>query len=192
MSKDIEIKIRAKTEGTGDVKKLEEQLAALGKIDAFRKLKKDVQASQAAWQAATAEAGRLAKEIQSVEKPTKTLANQFEAAKKKAAGLKTAFVNQEQSLHERRSALNKAGVDTTKLSAEQNKLKAALAGVRAEASKAAKITSAMAELNTRPVKDIRGEINRLEKAYVTLKESGKLSTAELYRAESQLKAKTME
>lgn len=187
MSSNIDIKIKASTQGTEEVKKLETQLSALGKIDAFRKLKKDLEASRSAWKAAQAEVARLAREMAASEKPTKELSSRFNAAKKEAAGLKTQFLQNQQSLHKLRGSLSQAGVDTKNLNAEQKKLALGLARSRAEMSQASKINAAMGMLNVRPLKDIQGEIKATEAAYTRLKQSGKLSMTELYNAKLNMK-----
>ena len=192
MSNDIDIKIKAKTEGTGEVKKLETQLSALGKIEAFKKLKKDLEASRAAWKAAQAEVAKLAKEMSASEKPTKDLSNRFKAAQKEAASLKTEFLQNQQSLHKLRVTLSETGIDTKNLNAEQKKLALSVAKSREELSKAAKINAARGMLNVKPFKDIQSEIKATEAAYIRLKKSGKLSMAELYKAKLNMKARVAE
>ncbi|WP_320043184.1 phage tail tape measure protein [uncultured Desulfobacter sp.] len=192
MSKDIDIRIRAKTEGTGEVKKLQTQLSALGKIESFKKLKKDLEATKTAWAEAQIEAARLAKEITQTDAPTKDLTNRFSVAKKEAARLKTQFLQNQKSLHSLRDELNKAGINTKNLNAEQKKLSVSVARTKTELSKAAKINTAMGMLNVKPFKDIQREIDATKTAYVQLKNSGKLSMAELYEAKLNMKRRIAE
>ncbi len=97
MSKEIDIKLRAKTEGTGEVKKLETQLSALGKIESFKKLKKDLEASRTAWEKAQAEVAKLSKEMAAADKPQRIF-HAIKIAKKEAADLKTQFLKNQKSL----------------------------------------------------------------------------------------------
>lgn len=192
MSSTINIKIKAAIEGTKEVQKLEKELTALGKIDAFKKLKKDIQDSKTAWVEAQAEVVKLAKEIKSADKPTKDLSNRFKAAKNEAAKLKTAFQQKQQALHKLRGSLKEAGIDTGKLSVEQKKLQQAIAGTREEISKAAKINAAKGLLDVKPYQQVEKEIKDLEDAYDRLKKSGTLSARELAQAKKNLKRRVAE
>ncbi|CCK81197.1 phage tail tape measure protein [Desulfobacula toluolica] len=192
MSHDIDIKIKTKTEGSAEVQKLEKDLSALGKIESFKKLKKDVQESKAAWVAAQAEVSKLAKEIKAADQPTKDLSNRFNKAKKEAGTLKKAFQQNHQSLQKLRRSLKEAGINTENLSAEQKKLKQSLSQTRQEFSKAAKIDAAKGMLNVRPYKDIQSEIKQTGEAYNLLKKSGKLTAKELSEAKLQLKKRIRE
>lgn len=192
MSNNIDIKIKAKTEGTSEVKKLETQLSALGKIESFKKLKKDVQDSEAAWASAHEEVSKLAKEIKATDKPTKDLSNQFGAAKKEAAKLKDEFVKNEKSLHSLRSSLSTAGISTKNLGSEQKKLSSSIAASRAELSKMANINMAAGLLNVKPYRDVGSEIKALKDAYVTLKNSGSVSLGELSKAKKNMKSQITE
>jgi len=187
MSSDIEIKIKATAEGVGEVKKLETQLSALGKIDAFRTLKKDVENSKAAWAAAQEEVAKLAREIAASKQPTRELSNSFTAAKKTAAELKNEFAKNQKSLSELRTNLSQAGINTKNLSEEQKKLAIAVAQTRSELSKASQINLAKGMLNVKAFKDIRSEITNTKNAYTTLKKSGTLSLGELYKAKLSMR-----
>ena len=190
MSNNIDIKIKATTEGVSEVRKLEQELAALGKIDAFKKLKKDVDSSKQSWVAAQAEAAKLAKEIAAVETPTKTLSKQFDAAKKQAAKLKVEFQANQTALHKLRTSLTNSGVDTKNLSDEQKRLKTSLDGTRKSLSELSKIELSKNLLDVKPYKQVEQEIKNLEQAYETLRTSGKLSAKELSSAYTTLKQKT--
>lgn len=189
MSNNIDIKIKAKTEGTSEVKKLETQLSALGKIESFKKLKKDVQDSETAWASAQAEVSKLAKEIKSADTPTKAMTANFAAAKKEAAKLKTEFLQNQKSLQTLRTSLSNAGISTKTLSTEQKKLSTSVSKTRDELSKIAKIDMASGLLNVKSVKDVEREIKALKDAYVTLKNSGNLSMTELAKAKQNMKSR---
>lgn len=135
MSNNIDIKIRAKTEGAADVKILKEQLTAMGNIESFKKLKKDIKSTKEAWETAQKKVAALAKEIAQAEKPTKDLATKFKAAKKEAGALKTSFTEQREALHNLRPSLKNAGINTKYLKSEQKKLAAEIDKSRKKISK---------------------------------------------------------
>lgn len=192
MSNTVELKIKATAEGAAEIRKLETQLSALGKIQSFKKLKKDLEASKTAWTDAQVEVAKLAKEMSASEKPTKDLSNRFKIAKKEAAYLKTEFQENQKSLHFLREALGQAGINTKNLNAEQKRLSVSVAKTREELSKAAKINTAMGMLNVRPFKDIQREIDATKNAYLTLKKTGNLSMAELAKAKMSMKTRIAE
>ena len=186
MNNDLQINIKTKTDGGIEIKRLSDQLEALGNIRSFVKLKEDVKASETAWKSAEGEVVKFAKKISSVDKPTEKLSADFKKAVATAKKLKTEFVSNQKSLNDLRKTLSKAGVNTTKLAVEQKKLKVALSASKREVDKIAKINLARGMLNVRPFKDIQHEIKATKNAYITLKNSGKLSSAELYKAQLQL------
>ncbi len=188
MSNNIDIKIKAKTEGIAEIQKLEKELSTLGNIDAFKKLKKDLQESKSAWEAAQVVVAALAKELHAADKPTKALSDQFKAAKDKAAKLKAEFQANQEALHKLRGTLGDAGVNTSKLSSEQARLEKALAQTRQEANHAAKEIAAGKKLEIRSFSEVQKEIEATKAAYRTLKDSGKLSAAELYKAQANMKS----
>src|SRR6056297_2876709 len=112
MSNNIDIRIRASTEGSEQIKQLNKTLSDLGKIESFKKLKKQVEESREAWQNAQEQVVELAREIRNTENPTQALTNQFEAAKREAAGLKETFIENRNALVRLRNGLQDTGVDT--------------------------------------------------------------------------------
>ncbi len=185
MSNNIDIKIKATTTGSDEVKSLKQQIETLGNIKAFKKLKKEVRDSKTAWQAATKEVAVLAKEMQSAGTPAEKLTKKFKLAKKQAAALKKTFSNNQKQLHSLRTSLQSAGVDTGKLRKEYQKL-------QKQISDKTGINAAKKLLDVRSFKDIEQEIKQTKQAYKLLKKSGRLSMSELYKAELQLKKKTGE
>ncbi len=187
MSSNIDIKIKAKTEGVSEIKKLESQLDAMGRIDAFRKLKKDLEASREAWEKAQAGVAGLAREMAAADKPSKVLSRQFKTARKEAANLKAQFEKNQKSLHTLRGSLKDAGVNTKNLAAEQKRLKASLDETRDAAAREARIGAARNMLHLKSFRSIHQEIAATREAYVRLKKSGTLSMAELYKAKLNMK-----
>ncbi len=185
MSNNLEINIKAATTGSEKVDALKQKIESLGNIQAFKKLKKDVQDSKSAWENATKKVADLAKEMRTAETPTKKLSNEFKKAKTQAAKLKQSFQQNQKQLHTLRGSLETAGISTKGLREEYKKLQKQIADKTG-------INAARKLLDVRSFKDIEHEIKQTKQAYTLLKQSGKLSMAELYKAEMQLKEKTGE
>ena len=88
----------------------------------FGKLKKSVADTDKEMQSAQDKVAVLAKEIKATDKPSKTLINNFNRAKKSASRLKDAHRKQAETLHKLRGELRSAGIDTRKMVGEQKKL----------------------------------------------------------------------
>ncbi|MDC9594186.1 phage tail tape measure protein [Xenorhabdus sp. IM139775] len=93
-----------------------------GRIDGFRKTKKTLIDTQQAYREATQRAAALAREMKSVENPTKAQAQQFERAKKAAAQFKEKTQALNQSLQRQRDALSASGISTKNLGEAQRRL----------------------------------------------------------------------
>jgi len=190
MSNNIDIKIKAKTEGIAEIEKLKNQLSDLGKIESFKKLKKDIQSTEEAWQSAQEKVSALAKELAQAEGPTKNLSTQFNAAKKEAGELKDRFISQQKALHELRNTLQESEINTKNLNSEQKKLASSIEKTREEIREASQIEIAKGIFNVKTYKEVNKEIEDLEKAYESLEKSGVLNANELSKAYKTLKQKT--
>ena len=91
-------------------------------ISAFKQLRSETLSSHQAWKTAEDQVAKLAQQISATEKPSKQLNNEFRNAKKDALLAKTAYTQNRNSLRELSATLKTAGVDTSKLTAEQNRL----------------------------------------------------------------------
>jgi len=185
----LEITIKAKTEGDKEIAKMKAELETLGKIQAFKTLKKDAEDSKKAYKDAQERVAALAKEMKTGEGASKKLSDAFKLAKTAAGKLKDEVKNNDESLHKLRSSLQTAGINTKKLSDEETKLKKTLALTRAEIEKTARLQKDKNLLGISNVKNTTQEINKLKEAYKRLKTSGKLSTRELSVASANLKTK---
>ncbi|MBD2783695.1 hypothetical protein ID858_11525 [Xenorhabdus sp. DI] len=93
-----------------------------GRIDGFRKTKKTLTDTQQAYREATQRVAALARELKSVENPTKAQTQQFERAKRAAAQLKEKTQSLNQSLQRQRDALSASGISTKNLGEAQRRL----------------------------------------------------------------------
>ena len=96
----------------------------LNKIEGFKKLKKEIVESEAAFKNASIHVGTLAREIKEIDVPTKKMTSDFEKAKIEARGLKEVFLQKQIALHKLRTELNASGIKTKELSLHERELKA--------------------------------------------------------------------
>ena len=185
----VDIKIAANVEGLRGVDKLRQALDELGRIESLKRMRLDVMRSRWAWEEATARVAELAREMRAGAGPATVLNRKFRTAKQRAAALKAEYLRQAEALHKARKAMTEAGVNTSRLAAEEIRLRKAAAGARQELYLSARLGHARGLLDVRPARQVRREIDRLRAAYQRLRRSGKLTAAELYRAQRSLKEK---
>lgn len=164
----------------------------LGQIDAFANLKKSLTDSKAALEESRTKVAELARQMQSTAAPSKELAAAFEQAKAKAGALKDKVAEQQSTLQGMRNAMTAAGVDVTKLAAEEVRLKKSLEEATAAFQKNKAAASARDDLGLKSTQQLRTEIDRLKGAYNTLKASGTLSMKELGEAKLRLNQRIQE
>lgn len=181
----LTITISADDNASQEVKKLKSDLEALGKIKSFQDLKRQTAEALREWQNAQARVKELGIAMRTGGENTAKLAREFDAAKKSAAQLKTAYVENRNGLQDLRKSLSAAGVGLKNLSAEQARL-------RESTTRTKDVLVAQARLGVRPYKDIQAEIGRLRSSYDVLKKSGTASGADLYQAQVRLREKTAE
>ena len=109
-------------------------------------------------------------------------AKQIAKAKVEAGKLKDSVDAQAVALEQSRRALTATGTDVTKLASEEIRLRQTLAQTNAEAARSAEIDRARATVGVQAHESIRASIAKVQAAYITLKESGTLSHAELAQA----------
>ncbi|EMI7061620.1 MULTISPECIES: phage tail tape measure protein [Providencia] len=96
-------------------------------IDGFKKTKQSLDAANNAYQQATAKVSRLARELSSVQNPTRAQSRELDRAKAAAAKLKAETGTLSASLQRQREALKGSGISTRHLSQAQIKLNSDIA-----------------------------------------------------------------
>ncbi|MEY1236061.1 phage tail tape measure protein [Providencia manganoxydans] len=116
----------------GAIRQSRDTLKALnkqaGQIDGFRKAKQQLIETQQAYQTATQRANALAREMQSIENPTKRQTDALKRAQREAGQLKSKFSELQQSVQRQRSELQTNGISTNQLGQAQRKLNSDIAG----------------------------------------------------------------
>ncbi|WP_272676942.1 phage tail tape measure protein [Providencia sp. PROV076] len=96
-------------------------------IDGFKKTKQSLDAANNAYQQATAKVSRFARELSTVQNPTKAQSRELDRAKAAAAKLKAETGTLSASLQRQREALKGSGISTRQLSQAQIKLNSDIA-----------------------------------------------------------------
>lgn len=96
-------------------------------IDGFKKTKQSLDAANNAYQQATAKVSRLARELSTVQNPTKAQSRELDRAKAAAAKLKAETGTLSASLQRQREALKGSGISTRQLSQAQVRLNSDIA-----------------------------------------------------------------
>ncbi|OEC61293.1 phage tail tape measure protein [Pseudomonas sp. ENNP23] len=165
----------------------------LGRIASLRELETSLVDNERQLNATRRHLSDLASEMLAAERPTRAQIQAYRAASQQADALQRSIAGQRLELAELSQALRSAGVDTTRLAAEQKRLAAELDATQGRASaQAERIAGARAALNVRPHADIRQEINGLTQQYQLLRNSGTLTTGELLQAKVRLRERVAE
>ncbi|HEP0305540.1 TPA: phage tail tape measure protein [Providencia rettgeri] len=96
-------------------------------IDGFKKTKQSLDSASQAYQQATAKVSRLARELSTVQNPTRAQSRELDRAKAAAAKLKAETGTLSASLQRQREALKGSGISTHQLSQAQIKLNSDIA-----------------------------------------------------------------
>ncbi|MEY0170145.1 phage tail tape measure protein [Providencia rettgeri] len=96
-------------------------------IDGFKKTKQSLDSGSQAYQQATAKVSRLARELSTVQNPTRAQSRELDRAKAAAAKLKAETGTLSASLQRQREALKGSGISTRQLSQAQIKLNSDIA-----------------------------------------------------------------
>lgn len=96
-------------------------------IDGFKKTKQSLDSASQAYQQATAKVSRLARELSTVQNPTRAQSRELDRAKEAAAKLKAETGTLSASLQRQREALKGSGISTRQLSQAQIKLNSDIA-----------------------------------------------------------------
>lgn len=168
---EVEWTLKVGTEGSEQVKALRSELDKVGQIDSFAALKKKTDEARKAWETATSDVKRLAKEISSTEGPSKKLSAEFDRAKKTAADLKQKYEQQGTALQKLRSGLQAAGVSTGNLAQAQLTAKSRIAALQSEVDKSSRghgIFKNMMASTASVTEKTTGVVRNLVAAYVGL------------------------
>lgn len=177
--------LKAKYEGKGELGELQSDLKALGKIEAIKKLGKDVRELSVRFEESKKKLSAQAKEMQTADKVTKEMAVSYKASQREVTRLAAALEKKKQAFKGSTAAARDAGVNTKNLTAEEKRLAAA-------SQATGKVWAARQALGVKSHKDIKAEVTRLSLAYDVLSKSGKATTLELFQAKQRLKDKTRE
>lgn len=165
----------------------------LGRIASLQELEASLVDNERQLNATRRHLSDLASEMLAAERPTRAQIQAYRAASQQADALQRSIAGQRLELAELSQALRSAGVDTTRLAAEQKRLAAELDATQGRASaQAERIAGARAALNVRPHADIRQEISGLTQQYQLLRNSGTLTTGELLQAKVRLRERVAE
>lgn len=162
------------------------------KVVLFGELETKTQASAAALETASTKARALAAQLDAVQaaggKATADLTQGLKSANREVDTATTAFNRNVDALSKLQNTLARAGVDTQNLAREQ--LRLAEAHRTAAAAQAEQTAKQL--LGVKTLADITPQIQRINAAYLTLKESGALSAKELDAAYNSMNARLKE
>jgi tape measure domain-containing protein len=180
----------------------------LRQVNVARDLERDLEATGKAAQSAKARLSELQRELINTDHPSTRLKESFREAAKELQRLERVEAVQANQLSRLRAELKGAGVDTTRMAAEQRRLSdemsralgagradAAARGIReraaalqqqAIAQQRANMEAARESLGVNRYRAVQAEIHKATQEYELLRRSGKLSTQELAVAQQQL------
>lgn len=171
-------------------------------VDAYRTLQRSVQrdevklqgvqADPRALQAARAQMQQLTAEQQRSQVVLRQLQGDYRNATRELDTLTTRAKTQGGELGQLRTQLRAAGVDTTRLAAEQVRLRAEMAKAVPKVALQAAVAGARESLGVRPFAEINSEVTRLQRNFQLLKASGQLSATELTQAHMRMLERTRE
>lgn len=132
-------------------KTLKELNAQAGRVEGFRKTSGQLAVTGQALKKAKNEAEALAIQFKNTEKPTRAQAKVLESAKRAAAELQLKYNGLRQSVQRQRLELQQAGINTRRLSNDEQRLKASLSETTAQLNRQrdalAKVSRQQAKLN---------------------------------------------
>lgn len=140
---------------SGDIrntqKTLKELNAQAGRIEGFRKTSGQLAVTGQSLQKAKNEAEALAAQFKNTEKPTRAQAKVLESAQRAAEGLQLKYNSLTQSVKRQQHELQQSGINTRRLSNDEQRLKASLSETTAQLNRQrdalAKVSRQQAKLN---------------------------------------------
>jgi TP901 family phage tail tape measure protein len=161
------------------------------KVDLFGKIEDDVARASTALQKAKTDVAALTAAIASAKAagaPTAELEKGLRSAQDQLRSTQREFNNSANALTKLENQLTRAGVDTKNLAAEQLRLAAA----HKVAAAAVAEQSAKQTLGVKTTADVTASIDKLQAAFATLRDSGKLTFGDYNAALAALKTRTAE
>ncbi|WP_278401383.1 phage tail tape measure protein [Hafnia paralvei] len=132
-------------------KTLKELNAQAGRVEGFRKTSGQLAVTGQALKKAKNEAEALAIQFKNTEKPTRTQAKVLESAQRAAEGLQLKYNSLTQSVKRQQHELQQSGINTRRLSNDEQRLKASLSETTAQLNRQrdalAKVSRQQAKLN---------------------------------------------
>ena len=203
MSKNLEINVRAKAYGMAEfssygeaIRKLGMEVAAtsakLKQIEAYQALKAELSSSEEIMKRTQREVLALGGAMSRAEQPTRQMQQEYARAVREAERAERVYFSNKERLSVLRGELQKTGINTGKLAAEQRQLTQAYEKSKFALEQNQKQVKAYGTLGMKSFSDINAQILAQKDAYNQLKASGKLSTLELVKAKQLLNANIKE
>lgn len=175
--------IAAQYSGQSDLKRLQQDLDAIGKIDTYSKAADQWKKLNQEFTTAKQRARELRQEMQ--QSGGDSSAKAYAKASQEVERLSKALQTQKSKLAESASELKAAGLAASKTSAQYQKLQSSV-------QMQGRASAARSTLGIRSDGSIQKEITGLQKAYSDLSKSGTASIAELARAKKSMNARIAE
>lgn len=175
--------IAAQYSGQSDLKRLQQDLDAIGKIDTYSKAADQWKKLNQEFTTAKQRAKELRQEMQ--QSGGDSSAKAYAKASQEVERLSKALQTQKSKLAESASELKAAGLAASKTSAQYQKLQSSV-------QMQGRASAARSTLGIRSDGSIQKEITGLQKAYSDLSKSGTASIAELARAKKSMNARIAE
>lgn len=158
----------------------------LQRVDAFRSMETSLEDTQRAASVARDRIRDLGTQMAAAAAPSKALQQSYRDAVSDLQRLERAEAKQIVTLSSMRAELQAAGVDTTKLAAEQARLRSQLSTRLGVAERGTALQSASQSLGVNRYRELNGELGNLRGQYELLRKSGTLSAGELAIAQQTL------
>ncbi len=147
------------------MKRFADSLDALGKVDAFDKLKRKVQDTETQLEEAQQAAQQLFKSMSGADTVSPKMERQQQAAARRVRELSAAAQQQRQQLQQLRGALASSGVDTTRLGTAQGQLRRQMGEARTALAAAARSVGQYRAEATKAAADVPAANERIAKSY---------------------------
>lgn len=172
--------IQAEYSGERDLRRLQDDLNALSRIDAWRGARESYGRLNEQLREAREDVGRLQTQLAAAGGHDSGLARQLQQAQRNVAGLEQAVLRQREAMNRARADMNALGIGVSQAALRYGQLQTAV-------QNAGRAFAARSALGIRSDSDIRAEVEGLRRAYRELATSGTASTRELQRAAENLR-----
>ncbi|HEY4531532.1 MAG TPA: tape measure protein [Luteimonas sp.] len=147
------------------MQRLADTMDAIGKVDAFDKMKRSVQAAEIELEEAQQAAQRLFREMAGAETTSPRAKREAEAAARRVNQLTDAVQRQRQQLQAQRGDLAAAGIDTRRLGTAQGELRRQMGDARTALASVARSVGQYRAEATRAAADVPAANERIAKSY---------------------------